>query len=157
MTDTPDAAPISGILRYRGKATRGQFWIGMLMLVLALIFAMMVFAPYFTTTGAGYGPISQLVVFVLLGVALWFHSAFHIARLRDRGRPIWWYLIYGFGPFFLYFIARMTQGNISNQPGAISVMADFGVLALIALALIDLGFIRGTGGRSAQGAPGKYP
>lgn len=140
MTELSDAAPISRILTYRGKATRGQFWVGMLMLVVALVFAMIIFAPYFSTTGGGYTPFSGICVFLLLCVALWFHSAFHIARLRDRGRPALWYLIYGLGPVLLYTLARMTQGNISNQPGAISVVADFATLALIVLALGDLGF-----------------
>lgn len=150
MTDKADTMPVSSILAYRGKATRGQFWIGMLMMVVTLVFAMIFFAPYFTTTGAGFTPVSQLFVFLLLGVAIWFHSAFHIARLRDRGRPAWWYLIYGLGPVLLYSLARLTQGNISNQPTMISVVADFGTLALILLALADLGFGKGAGGTPPQ-------
>jgi uncharacterized membrane protein YhaH (DUF805 family) len=148
MTENPSsAAPFPLILQYRGKATRGQFWLGMLMLAGALLFAMILFAPYFSTTGSN-DPFSKVLVFVFLGVGLWLHSAFCIARLRDRGRPIWWYLIYGFGPFVLYYVARKTEGNISNQPGAVSVAADFSTLALILLALADLGF-----GKSASGTP----
>jgi uncharacterized membrane protein YhaH (DUF805 family) len=145
MTDNADATPMSQILTYRGRATRGQFWIGMLMMVVALVFAMIYFAPYFTTTGAGYGSMSKLFVFLLLCGAIWFHSAFHIARLRDRGRPAWWYLIYGFGPVVLFSLARMTQGNISNQPAMISIVADLGTLALILLALADLGIGKSAG------------
>jgi hypothetical protein len=39
----------------------------------------------------------------------------------------------------------MTQGNISNQPAMISIVADLGTLALILLALADLGIGKSAG------------
>jgi uncharacterized membrane protein YhaH (DUF805 family) len=149
MTENPDATPISSILGYRGKATRGQFWIGMAMLLGALVFALFLFAPYFSTTG-NVNPFSKIMVFVLLGVAIWLQSAFTVARLRDRGRPVWMYLVYGLGPLTLFMLGWRYEGNISNQPTLISQVLQYAAYALFLIALVDLGFAKSVGGTTSR-------
>jgi uncharacterized membrane protein YhaH (DUF805 family) len=100
---------------------------------------------------------------VMLVIALMPAVSIGVKRLHDRAKSGWWLLLYYLAPALLLWLG--TEGPVDFMPlGALLNPATFGILdkwgggqaALVSIllnviALVDLGFLRGTRGPNKYG------
>ena len=153
-------------LSFEGRIARGRWWLGVIVLIVAIIVVNAVIAALF---GGGFIG-SVLALLVTLGA---FYPVLALAtkRLADRGKPPMPRLAIFYGPSVLALI--MSTFNIGYRPMSAPHMQDMpmgmgngadvmvpgafaGLVALISLivgiwALIELGFLRGDPEDNAYG------
>lgn len=152
-------------LSFEGRIARGQWWLGAIVLLIALIILNFIIAAIF-----GTGFFGGLLAFLLSVAALYPAIALATKRLADRGNPPMPRVAIFFGPGLL--LSLMSAFNIGYRPldtggmpgmaaGDIMVPGMFAsIIGLIAMvvgiwALIELGILRGNQEANAYGPPPK--
>jgi uncharacterized membrane protein YhaH (DUF805 family) len=114
--------PLVNFFSYRGRAGRGQYWIGLGIGLIALLGAVAALASMMNPTGSGSG---ILAIPCLMGF-FWIHSLVTVKRLRDMALSPWYYLVFGVGPFV--FLALTLE--FIEYIGPVIAIGFFGLLGL---------------------------
>ncbi|MCC5987490.1 MAG: DUF805 domain-containing protein [Pararhodobacter sp.] len=153
-------------LSFDGRIRRGQWWLGAIILIVALIVLQFIILGIF---GAGF--FGGLLVFLLSLAALYPAIALATKRLADRSKPPMPRIALFFGPGLL--ASFMSAFNIGYRPMDMGQMGGMpmgqagdvmvpgalaGIVGFIALvagiwALVELGFLRGDAEANAYGPP----
>jgi len=130
---------------YDGRIGRLHYWLGLMAAWAITGF----FAAFAEEAVAGTGDIGRYVAFVfIVGTLIWVHSAVTVKRLHDRGRPAWWYLLYGVAPPALFIAATyFYTTNVLALASTLYVLSFAGLIWVI----VELGFLRGTAGPNRYG------
>jgi uncharacterized membrane protein YhaH (DUF805 family) len=100
----PEGKPLDFLLSFKGGIDRQQFFVGLLIIV-GLAFGLIFAAASFMDPRGGPGLFIPVTIVLLILVA-WIHSALVVKRLRDAGYPVWYWLVFGPGPFALLLVAE---------------------------------------------------
>lgn len=134
---------------FHGRMGRRDFWIGSLSFLPIFVVLMFGLAGLMRPTGA-----TQVETFAFYAsqvVALWISAALIVKRLHDRNKSAFWYLLFGLGPPFAYWLGNEFSSNISNQLSPAQL--GFWLLSLVlwVWAIVELGFLKGTAGPNRFG------
>jgi uncharacterized membrane protein YhaH (DUF805 family) len=89
---------------FDGRIDRGQWWIGIAIIVAAHLIAGLLFGP-------------GLVMFVIAIILLVATVGLHVKRFHDRGKSGWWVLVFLIPVIgFIWMIVEM--GLLEGEPGA---------------------------------------
>lgn len=153
-------------LTFDGRIRRGQWWLGVIVLFIALIVANLIIMAIF-----GTGFFGGLLTFLLSLAALYPAIALATKRLADRGKPPMPRVALFFGPGLLAsFMSAfsigyrpMDMGQMGGMPmgqagdvmvpGALAGIVGFLSLVAFVWALIELGILRGDAEANAYGPP----
>ena len=91
----PVASFVRLLFGYRSRIGRGQYWIGVAIVLALAILALGFFATAMNPTGGGSPGLALPLMFFYLLI----HSAVTIKRLRDTALSVWSYPVLAFGPF----------------------------------------------------------
>ncbi len=142
---------------FDGRINRQTWWIGTVILFVALVILSVILAFLF-----GDGFLGRLIGLVVGLGALYPAVALASKRLHDRGKPMMPWVALFFGPGAL--VSFLNTFNIGFRPmrmGGEAVMAPgliVSALSLVALlafiwALVELGFLKGQPEPNAYGPP----
>jgi uncharacterized membrane protein YhaH (DUF805 family) len=137
------------LFSFHGRATRAQWWLFVLILLVFNFAATTICVWIFDLPGLFIGLFLTLVLF------LWPALAVSEKRLHDRGKSGWWLLLFFFAPIVLSWLKlRLTihlglAGYADPPPEAIAI--SFATLAILIWGLIELGVLRGTRGENKYG------
>ncbi len=144
--------------RFDGRINRTQWWIGIVVLVVAVVVINLAITALF-----GDGLIGRFLILVVSLAALWPVVALASKRLHDRGHPVFPRAALFYGPGALFSI--MSAFNIGFRPsrapdgGAVMIPGVaawvVGLLSLVAFiwALYELGIREGDAAENAYGPP----
>jgi uncharacterized membrane protein YhaH (DUF805 family) len=150
MTDWKDV-----FLGFSGRINRAKFWLCFVMYQL--------FIQVWIYLVSNVWRQGHFLLTVMLVIALMPAVSIGVKRLHDRAKSGWWLLLYYLAPALLLWLG--TEGPVDFMPlGALLNPATFGILdkwgggqaALVSIllnviALVDLGFLRGTRGPNKYG------
>lgn len=134
---------LRGILRWRGRAPRRQYWVAMGVAAAGCLLGVAItvgaYGVGFATAGFAIGVLVLLASLLPLGVTT-------VQRLRDRNHstPVWLVMIVGPG-FAVDLAGRMREQPVLN----VALLAAGG--AIFIWSVVELGFLRGTVGRNRYG------
>ena len=144
--------------RFDGRIDRKTWWIGVVILFVALVIVSVILGFLF-----GDGLIGRLLVMLLGLAALWPAAALAVKRLHDRGRPALPRVALFFGPGMIvnflntfnigYRPMRIPGGDVVMAPGLVVSALSLAALAAFVWALVELGFLKGDEGPNAYGPP----
>jgi uncharacterized membrane protein YhaH (DUF805 family) len=129
-----------------GRIGRGQFWLSVLILVVAYVGVILV-AMLFTSSldTILYVGVVTYFLFVLLSIPI------ALKRLHDRSKPDWWLIVFYGVPLGLQLIVPLLiDSDADSTPVAVSILQYAG-MAVLLWALVELGFLRGTIGANGYG------
>lgn len=149
MADAPH--PVHLLFSFRGRISRRWFWLGMILVIIVFFGSASLAANMFHAKGGAAA--ENALMLLAAALAAYLSAALIVKRLRDRGRPAWWFLIYGVIPFFLYYAALQIAAPAANDPGLPAVACNTAALTIWLFALIDLGILRGVERTSADELP----
>ena len=136
------------LFSFRGRTSRLGYWRVQLLCAAGLAVAWMIglFAML------GMGPIGAIFlapmpVIYLAALATWFR------RLHDRGKGIWWGLLFLLAPMIGGGVAENLQAQNAPASDAESLPFLLAALAISGWAFIELGFVRGQPGANRFGEP----
>lgn len=123
------------LFSFRGRTTRLAYW-RIYLLCVALVatawtlglFAMMTVGP----AGA--------ILFAAIPPAVVISWATSLRRLHDRGKNLWWLLLFQVAPLGLYALASQTSSAGSVLVGLVANLVGLG---LSLWGLVEMGFLRG--------------
>ena len=122
MTDeqSPHTKPLDFLFSFKGGIGRGPFVAGLGVMVVLLI-CMMAAAASFMDPLGGVGLFIP-ITFALVILIAWIHAAIVVKRLRDAGRPGWYYVIFGLGPFLWLFLTLEFVANFAFLPFVVALV-----------------------------------
>ncbi len=153
-------------LTFDGRIARGQWWIGVILLFVALLILSFIIAAIF-----GTGTFGGLLTFLLSIAALYPAVALATKRLADRGKPPMPRVAFFYGPGLLASVMAtfnigyrpMDMGQMGGirmegmetimVPGLLATLVGFAALAAFVWAVIELGILKGDEGPNQFGAP----
>lgn len=153
-------------LTFNGRIARGQWWIGVVVLFVALLIASFIIAALF-----GTGFFGSLLSFALSIAALYPAVALATKRLADRGKPPMPRVAFFYGPGLLASLMAtfnigyrpMNMGRMEGMPmsgmetmmvpGVLATLVGFAALAAFIWAVIELGILRGDEQANPYGPP----
>ncbi|MCC6000490.1 MAG: DUF805 domain-containing protein [Pararhodobacter sp.] len=153
-------------LSFNGRIARGQWWIGVIVLFVALLIASFIIAALF-----GTGFFGSLLTFALSVAALYPAVALATKRLADRGKPAMPRVALFYGPGLLSSLMAtfgigyrpMNMGQLGGAqmpgmetmmvPGLLATLVGFATLVAFVWAIIELGILRGDAQANAYGPP----
>ena len=127
---------VSFFLGFRGRISRGQWWLGALGLLAAIL--IMLGVAFWSSM-----PLLAVPLILFVFVATY---ALTVKRLHDRGKSGWWALVFIFIPGVLN---RLTDRLTEDTPIWWVLVLIGSVLTV--WGLIELGFRRGTDGENDYG------
>jgi uncharacterized membrane protein YhaH (DUF805 family) len=151
--------------RFRGRASRLQFWVALAIVVPALMALMLVFFVYALSIPGAYenggptplpkGPlgISLTTIWLLAIAALLLHFlAAAVRRLHDLGKAWWWIFIFLIVPDMMFdygrYLVDSSMGAVGRMP---FITLLYPAMALWLWGFVELGFLRGTAGENRFG------
>jgi len=136
------------LFSFEGRTSRLGYWRGQLLagVVAALAWAGGLFAML------GVGPIGGLL-FALLAPALLISLATYVRRLHDRGKGLWWALLFLAGPLALSGLVQALAAQHTEASALESLPLLLAGFVLDIWALIEVGFRRGQPGANRFGGP----
>jgi len=141
------------LFSFQGRTNRLGYWrvqllcIGTVAIVWAIgNFAIIKISPIGAVVFAALAPI------VLVGLAT------YLRRLHDRGKNLWWLLLYLGGPWACYGLAEQIIAAGSPAAAVESLPFSLAGLGLTLWALVEVGFLRGKAGvnRFGEEAAGSW-
>jgi uncharacterized membrane protein YhaH (DUF805 family) len=136
------------LFSFRGRTSRLGYWRAQL---LSIVVATVAWAGGLFAM-LGVGPIGG-VLFALLPAALLISVATAVRRLHDRGKGLWWALLFLAGPLALTGLAQALTGQHTDAGALESLPVLLAALVLNIWALIEVGFVRGPPGANQFGQP----
>jgi len=97
---------------FSGRLRRRDFWIGLLILLLAEVALSIGFAGLMRPTGAT--ELERATAWLAVWILLWVSAALIVKRLHDRDKSALWYPLFGLGPALCYWLGVEYSSNISN-------------------------------------------
>ena len=144
--------------RFDGRIDRKTWWIGVIVLFVALLVIGLVLEFLL-----GDGFLGRLLGLVIGVVALYPAVALASQRLHDRGRPMLPRVAVFFGPGFLVSLLntfnigfrpmQMPGGDTVMMPGLVVSALSLAALAAVVWAVVELGVLKGDPGPNAYGPP----
>lgn len=129
----------------QGRISRGEWWLGLLVLVIVgVVLAGVIYLAFGTTTMA---VVATLILQVLL---LYPSYALSAKRFQDRNKPGGLALI-GIGLGIVQTIARLAGLSDPAAPTTVDYVLGLALLIVGIWYLIELGILRGTVGANAYG------
>ena len=134
---------------FRGRLRRRDFWIGVILLLLAEIVLSFLFVGIMRPTGAT--ELELAAMWLALAILVWVSAALIVKRLHDRDKSALWYPLFGLAPAVAYELGNRLSSNISNELSPVQI--GFWLLSLVLWlwAIVELGFLRGTKGPNRYG------
>ena len=107
------------LLSAKGRNTRTQFWLGLLLGVAIIIVGSLIFVG-FTTVSNSQGLMYVLLVpyIILIALIFWSQIALTIKRLHDLDFSGWWTIPTYIVPFAIFVVGLMPAKPGPNQYGA---------------------------------------
>ena len=144
--------------RFDGRIDRKTWWIGAIVLLVAMLVIGVVLQVLF-----GDGLLGRLLG-MLIGLAVLYPAvALATQRLHDRGHAMLPRVALFFGPGFLVSLLntfnigfrpmQMPGGETVMMPGLIVSALSLAALAVFVWALVELGVLKGDPGPNAYGSP----
>ncbi len=131
--------PLRLLFSFQGRISRRRFWLGLAVTITIFFILAMLAAGLFRAHVAAETALMAIAIAV---VGYW-SAALIVKRLRDRGRSLWFYPVYGVAPLALYYASILVAKPGSGDPGMPAVTFNTLALGLWLLALIDLGLLEG--------------
>jgi len=133
---------------FQGRATRLTYW-RFQVLQVSVAAALLILASFGTIVGGWLGavPLACLPLLVLTGFCI------TVRRLHDRGKSLWWALVFTFGPWALIAPSRLLGPQ--TPPLAIVAAAILAIAggALGLWAWVEIGFLGGDRSDNRYGPP----
>jgi uncharacterized membrane protein YhaH (DUF805 family) len=153
--------------RFEGRINRARYWLAMLMIPCAMIFALLSLAVLSAFFGIATGPLTidivgvaasfdldadtavkvglfpQVVIIPMTLIFAWFYVAASIKRLHDRNKSGWWMI-----PFVA---ATGLFGQFGGWLGGATFFVGLAVFIAIIWGLIEMYFLKGTRGPNRFG------
>ena len=138
--------PLKRYAEFSGRSRRKEYWMYVLLIVIAtIVISMIEGALGFTGMVGPYGPLSALLIVGTFVPSL----AVGIRRLHDTNRTGWWMLL-GIVPYALSVVLLLA--------GSLALAATLGIVALLcAIALLVFMVLPGTSGPNQYGPDPKGP
>ena len=129
----------------KGRATRLEFWRVQLVCVAVSALALAL-ASWVTLWGGWLGAIPLVVIALLLLLSI----ATSLRRLHDRGKGVWWLILFNGVPFAAACVAQalIERGSLGLLAGALLLL---GAISLNLWGWIEIGFRRGHPGPNRFG------
>jgi len=145
---------LKALTTFRGRYSRGKFWLGALGLLAIMILMVIPLAAMNNPIGGSGGPAG---LFVLSVPFIWFYCKLIVHRLHDLGWSGWWFLL--LGPLLIplptwMWIEGHTQA--AHNKGYDAAL-EFGGYAIFFGGFILLGCLRGTRGANMYGPDPTIP
>ncbi|MDG2528284.1 DUF805 domain-containing protein [Caulobacter endophyticus] len=134
------------IFAVSGRASRLDYWRTQVRLALATA-VLLTLTVLATMAGGWLGAVPCLLFLPVVAAGV----AVAVRRLHDRGKPGWWVLVFGVGPYALSGVASGLYASGS----ALILAAPLLALAAVILSIwawVELGFLRGARGDNRYGA-----
>ena len=136
------------LLSFRGRTSRLAYW--RIWLACNLVGAVFVVLALFALQGVGaLGAIlfAPAILFAVAAFAAW------VRRLHDRGKGIWWAILFAVAPFVTGSMAEYLSDQNTTASLAESLPFSLAALALSIWAIVEVGFRRGQLGTNRFGDP----
>lgn len=144
--------------RFEGRIDRKTWWIGVIVLFVALLVLGVILSVLF-----GDGLIGRLLGFAIGIAALYPGAALASQRLHDRGRPMMPRVALFFGPGLIvsflntfnigYRPMRLPGGEVMMTPNLLVTLLSLLALGAFVWAVVELGVLKGDPEANAYGPP----
>jgi len=125
------------LFSFHGRTSRLGFWRVQLLCV-AVSAATMALASFAMTR---IGPIAGVLFLALLPAAV-IDVAVYLRRLHDRGKNVWWLLLFNLGPLFMIGLARQLVEQGSAAAVLVSLPLVLAGLGIDVWGWVECGFLR---------------
>ncbi len=140
----------SRLFSFRGRFSRGAYWVMVLANIAAMAAILLLFAVLGTVAP---DPALTTAMSVLAGLAIvaqvWIILAAMVRRLHDRDKSAWWILVFAVVPSILQGIGQ-AAGRLEDG-GVAAAISWVAASAVSIWGLIEFGFLRGTTGGNRFG------
>jgi uncharacterized membrane protein YhaH (DUF805 family) len=126
------------LFSFHGRASRLEYWrVVLLCVALSAIVILLGFGAATTV-----GPIGG-VLFIAIAPILWLDVAAVVRRLHDRGKSVWWLVVFQVAPFAAVGTAQQLVARENPMMTLLSLPFSLTGIALSLWGWVEIGFIPG--------------
>lgn len=143
---------LAQLFTFRGRSNRANFWLSLLVIVVAYCAALIVTVPTFSQSDDPQDIHPTGVAIVLLSFVIFFtlYTFAVTRRFHDRGKSARWLWLFPGIPFALGTVSRMLE-HLFDLPQVAPLPVTL-ALPIVVWGIVECGFLRGTLGQNEFGA-----